>query len=338
VTQQVSIGPYTLESGITLPDVVVAYVAHGTLAADGGNGVLVTHGYTSGPSMLSPGHHVAESSWAPLLGGGRPLDTRRHFVICSNMLGSSFGSTGPNSIDPATGRPWGPTFPAITLTDIVGVQKRLLDALGVRHLKAVVGPSYGGSQALQWALQYPDMVDAIGVLMSGFTFPPNLSAADTLARLAQSPEWQGGNYHAHGGMVATLFATRMQTMLNYGLDRLFADSLPDAAARTAAMEATCRGWAETFDPYSLVVLAQAAESFDVRGRLGDIRARLLFVVGSTDKVFPPAEATRQLLTQVRTQTRYLELDSPYGHMASGVEWKRLEPELRGLLDDTSAAA
>lgn len=326
-----SIGSYTLESGTVLPDVQVAYVTHGTLNADGSNGVLVTHGYTSGPSMLSPGHHTAEGSWASLLGPGRPLDTDRFFFVCSNMLGSAFGTTGPRSIDPATGAPWGESFPRITLRDIVGVQHRLLRKLGVRHLHAVTGPSYGGWQALQWALEHPDMVDGIGVMMSGLTHPADLSAEATRARFATSPEWHGGNYYAHGGMVRTLFDMRMQTLRNYGLERLYEDRLPEPAQRQAELERQSRDWAGKFDPLSMVVLADAAEHFDVRSRVADIRARLLFVVCTTDRIFPPDAQTRELLKKAPGELRYRELESPYGHMASGVEWRRLEDDLRWLL-------
>lgn len=216
-----SIGAFALASGQVLSNVDVGYVTHGTLAADGSNAVLVTHGYTSGPSMLSQGHLTAEGSWAPLLGPGRPLDTDRFFIVCSNMLGSSFGTTGPASTNPVTGRRWGTDFPAITLADIVGVQHRLLAQLGVRHLKAVVGPSYGGWQALQWALDHPDIVDAIGVLMSGLTHPPGLSAASARTRFAESPQWHHGRYHEHGGMYDTLLQMRMQTLRSYGLERLY---------------------------------------------------------------------------------------------------------------------
>ncbi|NML44143.1 alpha/beta fold hydrolase [Ramlibacter sp. G-1-2-2] len=326
-----SIGSYTLESGQVLPDVQVAYVTHGTLDAQGANAVLVTHGYTSGPSMLSPGHHTAEGSWASLLGPGRPLDTDRFFFVCSNMLGSAFGTTGPRTINAATGKPWGPDFPAVTLHDIVGVQHRLLEKLGVQHLRAVAGPSYGGWQALQWALQYPEMVDAAGVLMSGITHPPGLGAEEQRKRFAASPQWHGGWYYEHGGMFDTLFEMRLQTLRNYGLERLYEDRMPTAEQRQAELERQSRDWADKFDPNSMVVLAGAAEHFDVRPRLDEIRARLLFVVCTTDKIFPPDPAVTQALDQVRGEKRYRELDSPYGHMASGVEWRRLEDDLRWLL-------
>lgn len=334
--QTLSIGSFTLSSGVVLPDVQVAYVAHGQLAPDGGNAILVTHGYTSGPSMLSTSHHTAEGSWAPLLGPGRPLDTDRYFICCSNMLGSSFGTTGPNSIQPATGRPWGADFPAITLPDIVGVQHRFLTQLGVRRLRAVVGPSYGGWQALQWALDHPDMVGAAGVIVSGLRHPAGLSAQGQRDKLAQSPEWQGGQYHAQGGMPETLFELRMQTMRNYGLERLYEDREPDPVQRQAMLERPCRDWAARFDPYSLVTLAGAAESFDVRARMHELRARLLLMVCTTDAIFPPDPETTARVQSLSVPHRYVEIDSPYGHMASGVEWRKLEPELRWLLGDAPA--
>jgi homoserine O-acetyltransferase len=334
MTHTLSLGPLRLASGAELPGVDVAYALHGTLNADGNNAILVTHGYTSGPSMLSPGHHVAESSWAPLLGPGRPLDTDRYCIVCSNMLGSSFGTTGPGSTNPATGAPYGPDFPAIAMADIVEVQHRLLQRLGVRHLRAVVGPSYGGWQALQWALDHPAMVDAIGVIVSGLRHPEGLGAASTRERLATMPGWQGGWHYGHAGVREAMQAQRLQTLQSYGLERLFADRIADPEERRAAMEKPCREWAERFDPNSLVALAGAAEHFDVRGRVAEVRARTLFVVCTTDKVFPPDAETPRLLQQLPAPVRYLELDSPYGHVASGVEWRRLEGELRWMLEDT----
>lgn len=326
-----NIGDVTLASGQVLPSVQVAYVVHGTLAADGGNAVLVTHGYTSGPSMLSPGHHTAEGSWAPLLGPGRPLDTDRFFIVCSNMLGSSFGTTGPASNNPATGKPWGPDFPRITVSDIVQVQRRLLDALGVKRLRAVAGPSYGGIQALQWALDHPDRVDGCGVIVSGLFSPPGLDAETARAKFADHPDWHGGWHYGHAGLRERLFEQRRQTLRQYGLEQVYEHRYPDPQERQRRFDGGCREWADRFDPNSMVVLADAAATFDVRPRINELRARLLLMVCTTDAIFPPRAETRALLERVRAPVRYVELDSPYGHMAPGVEWQRLEPELRWLL-------
>lgn len=325
------IGDLALRSGVVLPDVEVAYACQGRLAPDGRNAILVTHGFTSAHTMIEPGHHVAEGSWVSLVGPGRPLDTDRHFIVCSNMLGSAF-TTGPHSLNPGTGAPWGPDFPDITLEDIALVQHRLLRALGVTHLRAVLGPSYGGWQALQWALDHPDMVDAIGVIASGFQHPPGQSKEGQRAKLAQSEQWHGGRYYDKGGMYQTLLDLRLQTLQHYGLERLYEERYPDPAQRREAMEAPARAWATHFDANSMVTLSGAAEHFDVRSRVESIRARTLLVQCTTDKVFPADQASRQLLARIPAPTKYVELDSPYGHMASGVELSKWQSGIGWLLE------
>lgn len=325
------IGSLTLRSGFVLPSVQVAYTTRGQLAPDGRNAILVTHGFTSAHTMIEPGHHVAEGSWVPIIGPGLPLDTDKWFIVASNMLGSASGTTGPRSINPATGKPWGPDFPDITLEDIVEVQHRLMKALGVRHLRAVLGPSYGGWQALQWALDHPDEVDGIGVISSGFRHPPGQSKAGQIARFAQSPQWHGGWYYDEGGMYETLLALRLQTLQNYGLETLYEKRYPDPVERRAAMEAPSRAWAEHFDANSMVVLSGAAEHFDVASRVDRIRARTLLVQCTTDKIFPADEESRTILSRIPAPTRYVEIDSPYGHMAAGVEIDKWKAEIAWLI-------
>lgn len=333
MTETLDLGSLRLTSGVVLPRVEVAFTRRGTLAPAGDNAILVTHGFTSAHTMIDPGHLVAEGSWAGLVGPGRPLDTDRHLVVCSNMLGSSFGTTGPRDPNPATGKPWGPDFPDITLADIVEVQYRLLQRLGVTRLRAVIGPSYGGFQALQWALDHPDRVDAIGVISADFRSPPGMGKAQQIARLAASPQWHGGHHHEHGGMVQTLEALRRQTLQTYGLERLLAARGLSPEQARERLEAGCRDWAVRFAPHSLPVLAGAAEHFDARARLQDIRARVLMVQASTDAIFPANESSRQLLARIPAPTRYLSLDSPYGHMAASAEADRWQHHIAWLLGD-----
>ena len=162
-TRRFPIRDFRLQSGAVLPEAAIAYETYGRLAPDGRNAVLITHGYTS--SHHAAGRNPANGNqpgwWDGLIGPGKAIDTDKLFVVASNMLGSSFGSTNGASPDPRTGEPYGPDFPAITVRDIVAAQKALLDSLGVRHLVAVAGPSYGGYQAFQWAVAYPEMMDAI---------------------------------------------------------------------------------------------------------------------------------------------------------------------------------
>ena len=137
---------FALENGAVLPELELAYVTHGRLAPDGRNAVLLTHGYTSSHFMVDGEAGPRTGEWGTLVGPGAPIDTDKLFVVASNMLGSSHGSTGPGSLDPRTGRPYGPDFPDISLADIVAAQRAMLDSLGVRRLVAVAGPSYGGFQ------------------------------------------------------------------------------------------------------------------------------------------------------------------------------------------------
>ena len=145
---------FALEGGGVLPEMTLAFDTYGRLATDGANAILVTHGYTGSHRAAGPPTtaNPAGGWWKSLIGPGLALDTDRYFVVSSNMLGSSYGSTGPASVNPATGKPYGPDFPDITLGDIVRAQRLMLDDLGVRHLIAVAGQSFGGFQAFQWAI------------------------------------------------------------------------------------------------------------------------------------------------------------------------------------------
>ena len=214
-----------LETGGVLPRADIAYLTRGSLASDGRNAILVTHGYTSGPQMIEGGAAASEGSWGRLIGPGRPIDTDRYFVVASNMLGSSFGSTNAASNDPATGKPYGSRFPEISVADIVAAQHHLLNHLGVQHLVAVIGPSYGGFQAFQWAVSYPDFIYGIVPVVTALK-PPVDSVEPLLARLAQDPNWNGGDYYDRGGVVDTTTEMRIDTLKQYGIEAELASRFP----------------------------------------------------------------------------------------------------------------
>ena len=172
---------FRTKGGDVLPDVTLATVSRGTLAPDGRNAILVTHGYTSGPAMIEPGVASSEGAWSTLVGPGAPIDTDRYYVIASNMLGSSYGSTNAASLDPRTGKPYGSKFPRITVEDIVTAQKHMLDGLGVKHLRVVVGPSYGGFQAFHWGVTFPDFMDGIVPVVTS-PRPPNSDRTEGLLK------------------------------------------------------------------------------------------------------------------------------------------------------------
>jgi len=311
-----------LVSGEILPEATIAYHAMGKLNAAGDNAVLVLHGYTTGPSMLEAGATVAEGSWSELVGPERAIDTERYFVVCPNMLGSSFGSTGPGSINPRSGKPYGADFPRITVKDIVATQALLVEALGIRRLAAAIGPSYGGYQALQWALSYPDFVERVVMAVSA---PANPQSAGVqylpmLTQLQAVPGWNHG-LPPPGAMLPFLTQLRIATLRRCGVEAELAPRFPDKQARDAELQRLAREWAEVFDAGSLVVLARAAGDFDARADLGELRAPLLWVLSRTDAVFPPALAAElaPLLDEAGVRWSYFELDSEMGHLASGAD-------------------
>jgi homoserine O-acetyltransferase len=194
--------PLALASGASLPGYELAFETYGTLNATRSNAVLVCHALNASHHVAGvyPGQDKSEGWWDNMVGPGKPLDTDRFFVIGVNNLGSCFGSTGPSSLNPATGQPWGASFPVVTVEDWVNAQARLLDALGIAQLAAVMGGSLGGMQALSWTLQYPERVRHCVAVATA----PNLTAENIafneVARRAivTDPDFHGGHYQAHG--------------------------------------------------------------------------------------------------------------------------------------------
>jgi homoserine O-acetyltransferase len=326
---------FKLESGVVMPEVTIAYETYGTLSADGRNGVLLTHGYTSSQHMAGRyGENGAEGSWDGLVGPGKAIDTDRLFVVSSNMLGSSYGSTSPASINPATAKPYGPDFPDITLVDIVGAQKALLDDLGVKHLVAVAGPSFGGYQTFQWGVSYPDFMDGLVPVVSA----PKGSGGDAAVKslidaLAKDANWNGGWYYDKGGVIDTLIAMRRATLKRYGIDEQLADKFPDKEAREAEITKRVQAWAKVFDANSLVVLRKASVRFDAEKDMAKIKAKVLYVLSRTDKVFPPTIAPDVMakLKAAGATADYFEIDSDFGHSASGLDAGKWAPRLRAFM-------
>ena len=266
-----TISDFRLQSGVVMPTVTIAYRTLGVLAPDRGNVVLVTHGNTSGPQMIDPGGSTGEGSWSEIVGPGKAVDTDRFFVICPNMLGSSYGSTNAADIDPSTRKPYGPRFPDITVSDIVATQRALLDDIGIERLVAIVGPSYGGFQALQWAVNYPGVMRGIAAIVTSPVVPRERSegnVARLLATLSQDPNWNGGDYYENGGVLETMTRIRMATLKTYGIETRLRDTMSDPAQIEAAIRDEAARWARGFDANSLIILAKALRGFDVTAQFG----------------------------------------------------------------------
>jgi len=334
--QSFVISKFRLQNGTIMPEAEIAYETYGRLAANGRNAVLITHGYTS--SHHAAGRNPANGNlpgwWDGLIGPGKAIDTDKLFVVSSNMLGSSFGSTNGASVNPRTGKPYGPDFPAITVRDIVAAEKALLDALGVKHLLAVAGPSYGGYQAFQWAVDYPDRMAAIvPVVTAPKAQNSERSLAELQDRLTADPAWNGGRYYDRGSAKTVLTELRVEMLKRNGIEAALAPRYPDREPREAEIRKQAADWARRWDTNSLVILRRGTIGYDTVKDFAKIRAKVLYVLCRTDRLFPPSIAPEVIraLAATGVDARYFEIDSDLGHSASGPEHAKWSPVLREFL-------
>ncbi len=334
--------PVELEGGETLPQVTVAYRTWGRLNAAGDNAVLVCHALTGSADL--------EQWWPGLLGAGKALDPARDFVICSNVLGSCYGSTGPTSLSPLTGRRYGAHFPAATVRDLVRVQAALLDELGVKELALVVGGSLGGMQALEWALLYPKRLRAAAAISVGARQSPwciALSVAQRQALYADA-RWRDGGYDPADPPAAGLAAARMAAMVSYRhweeFDARFGRALSDGGDFQVESWLKHHGekFVARFDAASYVSLTRTMDSHDLgreRGgvprALASIRLPLLVVGCSSDLLYTPDEQ-RELAWHV-SGAELAWLDSPHGHDAFLIETDALNDVIRAFRGKHEAA-
>jgi len=348
--------PIRLRSGAELPSYDIAYETYGTLNAARSNAVLVCH-------ALNASHHVAgyyESErgnvgwWDNLVGPGKPLDTRRFFVVGSNYLGSCFGSTGPASVNPATGKPWGADFPVVTVEDWVEAQARLADRLGIERFAAVIGGSLGAMQALQWTLSYPDRIRHSLVIAAAPRLTPQNIAFNEVARQAimTDPDFHGGHYYEKG-VVPTrgLRIARMIGHITYLSGEAMSEKFGRVLRRASLgfdfdvdfeIESYLRYQGDKFSSYfdanTYLRITKALDYFDPAADFGGslsaalARAKAAFLVVSfkSDWRFPPPrsrEIVRALLDNRRIVS-YLEVDAPGGHDAFLLEDPRYHGALR----------
>jgi len=341
-TKQVRLsGPINLEKGDCLPFVDVCYETWGALSQEQDNAVLICHA-VSGDSHVAKHQHTDQPGWWDLMvGPGKSIDTGRFFVICSNVLGGCRGTTGPNSINPVTGLRYGAGFPLITLGDIVDIQKRLIDFLGIRSLHAVVGGSLGGMQALVWPVRYPESVRNAAVLASGPRLTSQALAFDVIARnaIVRDPQFHQGNYYDKpAGPEVGLALARMLGHITY-LSR---------EAMTAKFEATRlsprdvdtefekrfsvgsylayhgQKFVERFDANSYVTLTRAMDLFDLgadvpalTATLNQSKCRWFIASFTSDWLFPPEQSRHIVDSLLRTgkQVSYCNIPSECGHDA-----------------------
>lgn len=341
-----------LQLGGSFGPVTLAYETWGTLNSAGDNAVLLTHALTGDAHAYDPNSpdNLRVAWWNPLIGPGRFFDTNRYFVICSNVLGGCYGSTGPSSIDPTTGRSYGLHFPLITIRDMVHAQYRLIGHLGVRELAMVAGGSVGGQQALEWAVSYPTRVRKVAVIAATAALTAQAVAFSEVARQAIMADlrWQGGNYQPGHGPEAGLAIARMLAMITYQseecMEERFARRLTQRHDAIAPSGYAAFGGnfdvesylyhqgeklVRRFDANSYLYISRAMDLFDIsqgysslEDALRRIQSQMLFVGIRSDFLFPAARV-RQIaeeVSQVGGHSTYIELDSPHGHDAFLKEW------------------
>ncbi|MCD8504369.1 MAG: alpha/beta fold hydrolase [Burkholderiaceae bacterium] len=337
--QHFEIGEFELLLGGRLPNASLAYVTLGELNTAGDNAILILHGYTSSHRfVLEDDPDNAEGSWGPLIGPGKAIDTNLYFVIAPNALGSSYGSTGPGDINRQTGRRWGPEFPALTFEDQVHAQTSLLKSLGVNHLHAVIGLSMGGFGAFQWAVQCPTMMRKVIPVLTAPWGSLNQAASHqgVTAVLQASAAWHNGWYYDHlEQMQQTLETIRIKTLERYGVPAWLETELHDATKIQTRLKQMAGQWASKFDANAMLTLRAAINRFDVREALSQAQAELMYVLCRTDGLFPPsiAKETLDRWSASSSATKYVEIDSEYGHFASSLDWRKWANALEQFLTD-----
>jgi len=344
--------PLQLECGEKLSPVTVAYETYGTLNKEGTNAILICHALTANAHAAGINSPDDETPgwWDGLIGEQRAFDTDKYFVICPNILGSCYGTTGPSSINPRTGEPYRLTFPQFTIRDIVAVQKKLLDKLGVKRLATVCGSSLGGMQALEWPIMYPDFCETIipistAAKQSAWCIGLNAAAR---AAIMSDPVWNDGNYAEQP--MNGLAVARMVGMLSYRsaeeLEQRFGrrrqDPNRDAYAPENPFQVESylhyqgRKLGKRFDANTYIYLSRATDSHDVtRDRaplpevLGSIKARMLCIGVSSDIRYPAKE--QKEIVHFCPKARYAEINSIHGHDAFLIEFEQFNAIIKEFM-------
>jgi homoserine O-acetyltransferase len=379
--------PLPLDCGRELHPVRIAYETYGTLSPARDNVILVCHalsgdahaaGFAKTPPEESTrdgfGAEDRDGSsgkglgwWDGMIGPGKAFDTDRYFVVSTNLLGGCGGTTGPSSVDPASGKPYGSDFPVVTVADMVRTERAFLDELGIERLAAVAGGSLGGMQAFEWAILYPDQVDAIIAIASTHAIQPQGVAWNAIARnaITADPDWQGGHYYGtdrrpDGGMGIARMVGHITYLSAKGLGdkfgrRLqFADDIRFTLTEPEfEVESYLRHQADTFvrrfDANTYLYTSRALTYFDLarqhggtlQSALRDVQARTLLIAFSSDWLYPPS-GSEELADALRALGKDVELhviDAPYGHDCFLLEENRQTPMIQDFLarQVTSAA-
>ena len=356
--------PLQLDCGASLGPFRLAYQTYGTLNSARSNAVLLCHALTGDQFVLGPHPVTGRPGWWELMvGPGRPFDTDRYFVICSNVLGGCMGTIGPKEINPAAGHPWGPDFPVITIRDMVKAQAMLLDHLGIEQLFCVAGGSMGGMQVLQWMASFPSRCFAAVPIACAAKHSAQNIALHEVGRQAimADPAWREGRYQQYGAMpVRGLAVARMAAHITYlsepALHRKFGRALQDRSSVTYGFDADFQvesylrhqgqSFVERFDANSYLYITRAMDYFDLaadyEGVLANafrgVETRVCVISFTGDWLYPTAEnrAIVRALAAVAANVSFVEVVSDKGHDAFLLDEPDMFETLRGFLSGAAA--
>ena len=351
--------PMPLDCGVDFGPFTIAYQTYGRLNAARSNAIMVCHALT-GDQFLIGEHPVTGRAgwWDQMVGPGKPLDTERYFIICSNVLGGCMGTTGPRDTNPATGRPFGLGFPVITVADMVRAQKLLIDHLEIDQLFCVTGGSMGGMQALQWAAAYPQSVFTAVPIAAAARHSAQNIAFHEVGRQAimADPDWCGGDYLLQGrnparGLAVARMAAHITYLSEQALHRKFGRTLQDRKKVTYGFDADFQvesylrhqgsSFVDRFDANSYLYITRAMDYFDLAAEKGGVLAnafrgtpvRFCLFSFTSDWLFPTREsrAVVQALNAAAANVSFVEIESDKGHDAFLLDEPEFEATLRGFL-------
>ena len=355
--------PLLLDSGQYFAPLQVAYQTYGTLNADKSNAILICHALT-GDQHVANVHPVTGKTgwWEIMIGPGKPMDTDRFFLICANVLGGCMGTSGPASLNPATGQAYGLDFPVVTIGDMVKAQAMLVEHLGISQLLSVVGGSMGGMQVLDWASRYPDRVFSAMPIATGAKHSAQNIAFDEVGRQAvmADPDWRGGRYLAEGtrpekGLGVARMAAHITYLSEVALQRKFGRELQNREARTFSFDADFQvesylrhqgaSFVERFDANSYLYLTRAMNYFDLAADHGGVLAKAFFgtkgrfclISFTSDWLFPTSDsrAIVHALNAAGAPVSFVEIESDKGHDAFLLDEPALFATMRGFLDSAA---
>ncbi|MBN1632452.1 MAG: homoserine O-acetyltransferase [Thermoleophilia bacterium] len=361
--QSVDLGSLPLDSGESLEPVTIAYETYGRLNRERSNAILIAHALSG--DAHAAGYHSDETKpgwWETMIGPGKGFDTNRYFVVCSNVIGGCKGSTGPISINPATGKEYGLEFPVVTVGDMVRAQKLLVDRLGIERLLSVSGGSMGGMQALQWAVAYPDVVASCIPIAATTKHSPMQIAFNEVGRLAimSDQNWNNGDYYGGPAPDSGLAVARMIGHITYlsdeSMHKKFGRRLRDKETlgydftMDFEVESYLRHQGEVFtrrfDANTYLYVTKALDYFDLSGGRGLLEEafrdlpedmRFLVIAFSSDWLYPPYQS-KEIVRALKgngIDCSYLEMKSSYGHDAFLLENKDLTRMVWHFLETTA---